>query len=290
MVVGHKGMKGMDQLEIKQLIEGAIDMHLHGSPDITERKLSDIGLARAAREAHMAGIMLKSHYGLTAARATLVCECVPGINVFGGIVLNNMVGGFNPEAVETALQLGAKEVWMPTITAENHLRCSHQDISKAVKITDAYGKIIPEIYPILEMIAENDVILGTGHLSIEESLKIISLAKEKGVKKILVTHPEWEFTKMPVAIQKELASQGVYFERCYYAAHSSQQLPIGEVAEQIKQVGAETTVMSTDFGQIFNELPVTGIQHYVADMISCGIPASDIEVMIKNNPKYLLSV
>ncbi len=280
----------METVVLDTLMEGAVDMHLHSNPDIIARKLSDIELAKAAKEAHMAGIMLKCHYGLTAARAALVMECVHGISVFGGIVLNTMVGGLNPEAVETALKLGAKEVWMPTITSKNHLKSNGKDISKAVRILDDKGNIMPSLYPILEMIAKADVILVTGHLSVDESLKVIALAKQIGVKKILVTHPEWEFTLMPVKIQKQLASQGVFFERCYYAVNSAQQFPIQEIARQISVVGLETTIISTDFGQPSNDYPVVGLRKYMAGLLANGLSPRDIEIIAKKNPKALLDM
>jgi hypothetical protein len=283
-------VESMEEEMLDSLMQGSFDMHVHSSPDLMPRKMSDIALAKGAKAAHMAGVMLKCHYCPTAARAALVRECVSHIAVFGSIVLNRAVGGLNPDAVETALALGAKEVFLPTISAVNHLTFGHGDIAKAVPVVDEDGEVLPELYPILEMIAERDCILGTGHLSPRESVKVIALAQKKGVRKIMLTHPEYEIVAMPVDMQQELARQGVYFERCFYATNSSQKLPVEEVARQIKAVGPESTVMSSDFGQMFNELPTLGFRRYVREIMECGIPAADMERMIKANPKELVGL
>src|SRR5688500_18689373 len=98
-------------------LTGAIDLHLHSAPDVRPRKLDDLAVARAAAARGIRAILLKSHVTLTADRAYLVEQVVPGIRVFGGLALNHAVGGINPVAVETALRMGAAEIWMPTLSS-----------------------------------------------------------------------------------------------------------------------------------------------------------------------------
>ncbi|MEN6567435.1 MAG: DUF6282 family protein [Veillonellales bacterium] len=274
---------------LDELVAGAVDMHVHSSPDVVPRKLTDIGVALQAKQAGLAGVLLKGHYCATASRAALVRESVPGIRVYGGVVLNQAVGGLNPCAVATEVALGAKEVWLPTISALNHLRFNHQDLEKGVPVVDDQGKLLPALYEVLEVVAGADVILGTGHLSTEETEKVITAALKKGVSKILVTHPEWEVTAMPVAVQQRLAAKGVYFERCFYASNSPQKLPVSELVNQIKAVGAASTVLSSDFGQVFNEEPAVGFRRFLDCMLQGGISPLEIEIMIKKNPNGLLA-
>lgn len=274
---------------IETIIEGAIDMHVHGSPDVTPRKLSDIGVAKQAKQAHLAGVLLKCHYGSTAARAQLAAESVPGIAVYGGVVLNRFVGGINPAAVETELALGAKEVWMPTISSVNHLQFARQPLKAAVSVTDEQGRLLPAVYEVLELVGKAGVILGTGHLTPEESYKVIAAAQEKGIRKILVTHPEWEVTAMPLAMQRELAQRGVYFERCFYACNSQQHLPVEELVGQVKSIGPSSTVLSSDFGQVFNEEPVVGFRRLIRVMLENGVTPEEVAVMVKDNPRRLLN-
>lgn len=280
----------MEKALLDQLIEGSFDIHIHSSPDIVPRKMSDIELAKSARDSHMGGIMLKSHYGLTATRATLVKECVHGIEIFGGLTLNQMVGGLNPAAVETAIKLGAKEIWLPTINAENHVMQTSKDRSKIVQVFDENGKPLPNLNIILEMIAQHDVILGTGHLNVEETLKVVPLAKESGIEKIIITHPEWQIVNMPIDVQKKLAQYGVFFEHCYYNVTSPQAFTIEDLAYQIKSTGISTNVLSTDFGQPSNDYPVNGLRSYLSELFDIGFSIDEIETMIKKNPKYLLGI
>jgi len=81
----------------------------------------------------MGAVLIKSHQNSTVERAWLVSQCVPGIRVYGGLVLNETVGGLNPAAVRLALDLGARQIWMPTRSARNHRL---QEIVQAVAQND----------------------------------------------------------------------------------------------------------------------------------------------------------
>src|SRR5439155_7550153 len=106
-------------MPIPDFLEGAVDLHVHSSPDIDPRRFDDIDLAREAARAGLGAVLIKSHQNSTVERAWLVSKVVPGIQVFGGLVLNETVGGLNPSAVRLALALGAKQIWMPTRPARN---------------------------------------------------------------------------------------------------------------------------------------------------------------------------
>src|SRR5262249_13258763 len=155
--------------------------HIHAAPEHIPRLLDDITLARQALEAGMSGILIKSHTTLTADRAQIAEKVVPGIRVWGGLVLNYSVGGFNPASVEVALAYGAAEIWMPTLDAANHRR-THG-------LPDPEGglELKPDddtLHEIMDLIAAKDVILGTGHLSVSEICKLVPIAREHGIKKI----------------------------------------------------------------------------------------------------------
>src|ERR1700722_14915566 len=103
----------------RELLRGAYDTHIHIAPDVVEREIDDISLARRFAELGLAGFLLKSHYTSTAERASVVSAAVPGVHVLGAIVLNRAVGGMNPLAVEVAGREGARTVWMPTVDSVN---------------------------------------------------------------------------------------------------------------------------------------------------------------------------
>ena len=90
---------------IDQLLKGAIDMHVHAAPDIRERRLDALQLARQAEQAGMKAVVLKSHCYPTAPLAYIVNQIVPGILVIGSLCLDKENGGLNPEAVEVSAEL-----------------------------------------------------------------------------------------------------------------------------------------------------------------------------------------
>jgi hypothetical protein len=65
-------------------LEGAVDLHVHSAPDVDRRRFDDLELARAAKDAGVGAVLIKSHQNSTVERACLVSQCVPGIRVYGG--------------------------------------------------------------------------------------------------------------------------------------------------------------------------------------------------------------
>ena len=103
------------------ILKGAIDFRAHSSPDSMDRSIDADDLARLAKEAGMRGLVLMHHWESTAALAYTVRKLVPGIEVFGGVVLDKSVGGINLDAVQRmALMKGGygRVVWFPTADGE----------------------------------------------------------------------------------------------------------------------------------------------------------------------------
>ena len=276
-------------------LEGAIDLHVHTAPDVYPRRLDDLALAHEAAAAGMRAILIKSHHTLTADRATLADRLVERVRVFGGLALNEAVGGLNPAAVEAALAVGARQIWMPTISAANHRQAT--GAPGGIRILDEAGQLRPAVLEILSLIARGDVILGTGHLSVPEILRLVPAARAAGVKRILVTHPEFFVVDMPVGIQQELAGPDLFFERClivtvppYPPVPAGPIVPLAAIAAAVRQVGVETTVLATDFGQAGNPSPVDGLRTYIAGMLELGISPAEIERMTRSNPAWLLGL
>jgi hypothetical protein len=271
-------------------LKGVVDLHIHAAPDIRARLMDDIELARDAAEAQMGAILFKSHHTLTADRAALAEKHLGGVRVFGGLALNHAVGGFNPAAVEAALAFGAQEIWMPTLDAANHRRATGMG-GGGLTVLDEHGTLLPAVREILGLIAEADVILGSGHLSVREIQVLARAAREAGVKRILITHPELPLVNMPVAVQHELAGLDVFFERCLIVTTPGEGgMPLSTIAEAARQVGPETTIMATDYGQSENPSPVEGMRSYIRGMLSLGFDRTEIDRMTKINPTSLLDV
>jgi hypothetical protein len=274
---------------LPNFLEDAIDLHVHSAPDVDARRYNDLELAREAERVGMGAILIKSHQNSTVERAWLVAKVVTGIQVFGGLVLNETVGGLNVAAVKLALAMGAKEIWMPTRSALNH-RLYHGEAG-GITVLDASGALVPAAQAIVQAVAQSDAILSTGHLSPHEGAILIRHAHSCGVRKVLVTHPEWAPTFYPVSLQKELAQLGnVWFERCFVSTtYLCGCVPFPVIEQAIVEAGVETTVLSTDLGQPQTPPPAEGLRLYAERLHNSGFSLEQIRQMMCTNPAHLLA-
>jgi hypothetical protein len=204
--------------------------------------------------------------------------------------LNQAVGGLNPYAVEAALAMGAKEIWMPTLSAANHLSATNVD-GEGITILEEGGALKPVVYDILALVAQADIILGSGHLSVEETISLVNAAQDSGVNSILITHPELSIVNMPMDVQEELGRLGAYFERCLYTVVApGGNVTIATITQAVKRLGVEKNVMATDFGQVDNPSPVEGMRSFIAGMLEAGISKAEIDLMTRENPARLLKI
>jgi len=284
-----------------EVLEGAIDLHFHATPDLHDRLLDEVEIAKEAREAGMRAVLSKAHYGINASRMYYVSKAVPGIHTFGGVVLNPAVGGLNPSAVEAAIKFGGKEVWMPSIFSDAHIKHFKGTYGtmpgrvkwpeKGITILDSEKKLLPVVKEILDMIAEANIILGTSHCSAEESRILIDEAFRRGVKKILVTHPHNEVPDLSLEVQLEFARKGAYLEHCFLPTMPMfYNARIKDVIEVIRKAGPERCVMATDFGQVFCPSTVEGLRMFILSLMNQGITEKEIDIIVRKNPAKLLDL
>lgn len=285
----------MNQLleQAKSLLKGAYDLHLHAAPSPFHRALDDFGLLQAAGKAEMAGIVLKSHYESTAARAELVNRHGgSSAQAYGSIALNWPVGGLNPYAVENALIRGAKIVWMPTRDAENSLCCGNMcgDFfdRPGITILDQQRGLKQEIFTIMDIIKRYNAALATGHLSPEESVILCQEGIRRGVRMVL-THPEFDRTAIDARTQRKLAGQGVWIEKCWYniAEHNCS---AQDMAQHIQEVGMEHCFLTSDRGQSDRELPAEGMLQFLLTLLQAGISYNALYVMTHTVPTQVLGI
>lgn len=271
-------------------LEGAVDLHVHSAPDVDRRRYDDLELACEARAAGMGAVLIKSHQNSTVERAWLVGRCVPGIRVYGGLVLNETVGGLNAAAVRLAVRLGARQIWMPTRSARNHRACHGE--AGGIGILDQQGGLLPPVEEILTLVSQAGCILGTGHLSPEETAALIAASQRLGQPKILITHPEWGPTFHSTEAQKELARySNVFFERCFVSTtYLCGWVPLATIERAIIETGVERTVLSTDLGQPETPPPAEGFRLYAERLRSSGFSRDDLRAMMQTNPERLLDV
>jgi len=298
-----------------RLLQGAIDTHIHASPSLFPRVCDHVECARGAAAAGLRAVVFKVHHGDTSGRVPLVRQAVgDAIEVYGGVTLNNAVGGFNPFAVDTAIKLGAKMVWMPTLSAKNHLEklgAPHFPGMKQVRgvhlkekplTVFAEGKrrkVLPEVRTICRLVAGAGICLSTGHLDAGEVRALIETAKEEGVKHIIVQHPEY-IVDATIEEQAEFARMGAYIEHlaifcftvwgAYPTRKNAPPISVKEQAKMVRAVGPARTILSTDLGQLHNAPPWEGLRMFVQLMLENGIKPAEIETMTQRNPARVLGL
>ena len=268
-----------------QTLDGVIDFHVHSDPDSVARSIDAIDLARLAKMRGMRGLVLKNHWESTASLAYVVRKEVPGIEVFGGIVLNLAVGGLNPVAIErmTMVKGGwGRVVWMPTYDAENHIRDSKEN--RPFVSVSKNGQLVPEAKDVIAMVARHNLPLETGHSSAEECLMILREGQRQGVRRMMVTHALTTPVRMSVDQMREAAMLGAYIELVYGRMDAAQ------YGRAIREIGAEHFILSTDLGQPNNPLHPDGMLAYFEALRKEGISVADIEKMSRTNPARALGL
>lgn len=295
-------------------MKGCYDLHLHVGPEAIPRKYDAIQAGESLQREELAGAVLKSHYFSTVPFAQMAWE--RGFkNVWGSLVLNHYVGGLNPFALRGSLGLGKpgqqllKIVWMPTVHAAAHLAVrqaagSRYDVPPEWTGGLITGTPVEQVPPItvtapacqdnlkeiLRIIADNDLILATGHISREEVFHLVPLARSMGVNKIILTHPAYETTHLTVDDINQLTVLGGVYAEQSYALMPIDHLTAADIASYIRGVGEAHTIMTTDLGQRGRMSSGEGMSLFCSLMEQEGISLSQLESMAIHNPAKLLGL
>ncbi len=288
---------------LDDLIVGAIDLHAHGYPEFSlehHSRLDDVGLLEAMREAGVRGIVLKSHLWPTMDRAYYVQQRVPQVTIYPSVTLNTVVGGVDPDVVDAAAKLGAKVVFFPTWTSRNDR--SRQGISTMIQdrigsfVNDrgpgidivAGGRLKPEAEAVLDVAQEHGLLVQTGHVSIAEGLLVCAAARDRGLPAIL-SHPTSRIIGASVSQLMEAAAIGALIEFCVLHSFSLfHAIPVEDTAKLIHELGPEHCVLTTDSFNDWAPPEPEMLRMGAGRLIACGLGASDIQVMVHDNPRRAL--
>ncbi|MFC7527378.1 DUF6282 family protein [Actinoplanes sp. GCM10030250] len=291
----------------RSLVTGAYDTHVHVAPDVMDRRIDDLDLAHRCKAVGLSGFVLKSHYVPTAERAAVVRKAVPGVDVLGAITLNGSMGGMNPAAVEIAGRLGARIVWMPTVDSRNQRTSTANDLPGAkpamwgalqadlhaqgivpdvVEVVNDDGEVLDQVRRVLRVVARHDMVLATGHLAAAEIVAVVIAAREEGVRRIVVTHPEFTSQRLPVAEQRRLAGMGALLERCFTTPHTGKVL-WDDLFATIRAIGPEHSILSSDLGQPFNPPVEDGLALFADRLLTAGFTEDEIHTMAVINSRFV---
>ena len=272
---------------VEAILKGSYDLHVHAGPDPNQqRRLDALDTARHAYEAEMGGFVLKSHEYPTAPLTYALERMYPGLTVAGSVSLNHQVGGLNPEAVQVAARLGAKVVWMPTFSAHFYLSAKGQ--GPGISLQDASGKLLPRVHDILDVVAESGMALASGHVSPLEASALFQAAGERGIERLIATHPAGLAT---VDELHRMTGLGAYVEYTFLSCLPSEGgIKPAELVAALRELGVERCIVTTDLGQWMNPPPAEGMRMAIASLLHAGMEADEVSTLVKANPAHLLGL
>lgn len=319
----------------QELLRGAIDIHVHAGPHLksSPRRVDPFQVAEEAKAVGMRAIVYMDVFQNSAGTAWMVSRVVPGIDVFGGIILNTIYGGMNPRAVKTAIHYGGGAKFVsfgahstyfmasrearlvdgkPVPFKELYPKFAEQELSRAIRIP-LEDSISPELEEILHLIADNPYIfLNTGHVSGEEALRLVDLAEQFGIKKVLVA--SLAVDDLTFDQQREAARRGAFLERSFaqcvgtgsvprthyyvereymYDTHVTppkNKLNPRGVGDQLRAIGPEHFILDTDYGVRSLPTPVEGMRQFIACLLDMEFSPDEILTMTTVNPARLLGL
>ncbi len=291
--------------EVAELLVGAVDLHCHSGPAAMPRVLDHHDAMMDCAAAGFKALLYKDHYYLGVPHAVILEKLFPdtGVRLFSGLALNNANGGINPHAVDHAASIGAKIIWMPTISAKNHiaqLSGQGKTFPKTkrrmldpipLSALDANGIVSDAAKACLDIIAEADIILAGGHLPASELHLLFDEARRRGVRKMLVNHPTYVVGCTDDDIRSFVAA-GAFIEHsiCMFADGKAHKFSADQLRHLIDVAGVDHTILSSDLGLLDNPRPVDGFRQITAMLLQLQFSHSSIRQLISSNAGGLLDL
>jgi Family of unknown function (DUF6282) len=292
--------------EVEELLIGAVDLHCHSGPAAMPRILDHHDELLDAAAAGFRAVLYKDHFYPGMAHAIMLEKLFPelGVRLYSGIALNNASGGINPHAVDHAIKLGGKIVWMPTLSAANHINVLASGNAKTFPKTsqkmldptplsalDANGGLTDETKKVIDLVAAADIILAGGHLHVTEQHLVFAEAARRGVKKMMVNHPTYivGFSDSDI---RQLVGLGVVMEHsiCMFIKGKSEKYSAGDLAHLIDVAGVDNTILSSDLGLVGSQRPVDGFRSITQMLLDLQMPRAAIKKLVSENAAAFLNL
>lgn len=293
-----------------ELLRGAVDCHVHACPHINPRSVNVFDATRQAAAVGMRGLGLMDNFANSSGLAALAMAELGhlGVEVFGGIILEPPAGGISPEAVAVALRYGygpgqgARFVSMPT---HHTRRVAQAEGRNPPYVEAAFG--VPESGPlprpllqILDLIAEHDAVLNTGHVSAPEAARLAAEARQHGVTRVLVPCNGYRPDDV-----RGIVATGAYAEFSFFfhthatmvglthvdaERHRAPFVAIDESAAAIRAATPARAIVSSDCGVSLLPPPVEGFREYLLLLATVGFDEGELRTMAAENPARLFRV
>jgi hypothetical protein len=159
-------------------------------------------------------------------------------------------------------------------------------VPDVVEVVSPEGEVLDQVVKVLRVIAKHDMVLATGHLSAPEILAVVKEARALGVRRVVVTHPEFTSQRLTVAQQHELAAEGALLERCFTTPYTGK-VAWPDLFANIRAVGVAHSVLSSDLGQPFNPPVEDGLPLFADKLLEAGFTKDEVRVMAVDNSRLI---
>lgn len=316
-MTGSEGLRPCDQPSgwaaaqpagFTDLVAGAIDVHVHGQPDLAvglANRGDDLAVLRLAQEYGISGWVLKSHLWPTTDRAHLLARLAgPDFAVYGSFTLNPTLGGVSAAVVELAAAHGARVIFLPTWGAAADVRRGGYIAAllrriapsvdafaaeRAVRLVDGEGRLTGAVREVVDACAALGLSLATGHAGLDESTAIAEYCAAVGYDRLLVTHPLHYVEDL--AELRRFTDAGVLVELAAAPLlHPDGHLHVRDVARAVHTLGPDRLVLSSD---VFSRWvpPEPECLRMVAEQLAhLGVDRAGLHRMLATNPRRFLGL
>lgn len=271
----------------KDLLKGAIDIHVHPGPHLksSPRRLDPIETAIDAQDAGMRAMVLKDVFEMSNGIAWLVNRHVPDFKVYGGLILNTVYGGMNPRAFKTAIYYGDGAKYLDFGAHSTYYQASKEGRmvdGKFVALSQLYPKFKteeldrciripldeepgPELDEILQLVAANpQIYMDTGHVSVEEAIRLVELREKYGYQRVVVSSSVTKNAKTEQL--KYMADKGAFIELSFAAYTAPQMIPLTHYYVEKEYASIDegmTTIPGSGIREVADQIEALGPEHCI---------------------------
>lgn len=283
-----------------ELIEDAIDLHCHIDLEFSEAQLKrepePVWLPRAEAMG-MRGVVLKSHWWPTINVVPYILSSVKTrVSLWSSVAMNVIAGGPNTSVIEASAALGGKVVFLPTWSARNDIL--RQGFSHRIRsiyksfddmenpgyvFTDEGGRLLPKAKELIDCCKSYDLLLGTGHVSWQESLSFARAARDIGFKRLVINHPLSPMIGAPLDALKQAAELGAFVEVCWNQLAPGR-MDSPELVSKLRIIGLGQVVASTDYFRPYSPNPPELMRMFLGMLHEGGLSKDEVKQVGCANP------
>jgi hypothetical protein len=283
-----------------ELVEGAVDLHCHIDLEFSQaqpkREPEAVWLSKAEAMG-IRGVVLKSHWWPTINAVPYILSSVKtNVSLWSSVAMNVIAGGPNTCVIEACAALGGKMVFLPTWSARNDIlrkgfshrirpiysRFDELENPGFVFIDEA-GRLLPKGKELIECCKSHNLVLGTGHVSWQESLAFAQAARDIGFDNLVINHPLSAFIEAPLDALKRAGEMGAFVEVCWnHLAPGRMDSP--ELVAKLRAIGLDQIVASTDYFRPYSPNPPELMRMFLGMLHEGGLSKEEVKRVGCVNP------